>query len=141
METLIRTCPIQLSQPGQEALHSMRLVSKSCKDLAEPVLYRSMSLSAVDALFTHTVEKVQRFLDPGDSIRCHVRELCILGFKENEETFTVESLKRIIEGLYNLQSFRYVIQGYISMHKAGDYVSLTCSLLKSFQMACQRARP
>jgi hypothetical protein len=91
----------------------LALVSKACKKLVYPFLYRSIKLSDRDRNLVVTEQIVRRMLDPNDEISQHVRDLTIEDFDGHSEVLNPTSLKTIIGNLRHLHTFRCVFHSFL----------------------------
>lgn len=98
-------------------MRSFRQVSKRCNQLAEPFVYRSITLTeetdcwSRDLAWDQTKELSRRILDPSDGMRNYVREIIIENWREDDhedksEGFETVVLERILHMVTNLKSFR-----------------------------------
>ncbi|KAI4117407.1 MAG: hypothetical protein LQ345_002348 [Seirophora villosa] len=101
-------------------LRELRLVSRHCKAIADPILYKSVELNEEREKSLITAETVRRLLDPADSLSWHVRKLVIRNrdrsyrysygdvhtFSDNK--LAADDLVSIVNQLHHLQTFWYV---------------------------------
>lgn len=107
---------IQVSQP--HTLKTLRLVSKTCNALIEPLIYYKITFNDAsnswgkDFPFEFTKALIGRVLNPGDKLRTYVREVVIEKYlEENDEDkepgMEADDLKQVMEVLKELRSFWY----------------------------------
>ncbi|KAL8752372.1 MAG: hypothetical protein Q9199_005791 [Rusavskia elegans] len=106
-----------LQHQSQQSLRNLGCVSRFCKSLVDPVLYRSVELR--DKLrHGHTTTKVLfRLLDPTDSLSEYVRDLKVASdllidpskgrHFRNQDTARPSDLERIITRLVSLSSISW----------------------------------
>ncbi len=84
-------------------------MSRFCKRLVNPFLYRSIELSDEnDKKLAFTEWIMQRLLDTNDELSGQVRHLRIAEFKGTSEVFNVETLEESLGNVKQLTSFSYV---------------------------------
>ncbi|KAI4185159.1 MAG: hypothetical protein LQ348_004415 [Seirophora lacunosa] len=119
-------------------LRELRLVSRHCKAIADPMLYKSVELDEEPAKSLITAETVRRLLDPADSLSWHVRELVIRNrdrsyrysyggvctFSDNK--LAADDLVSIVNRLHHLQTFRAMPESLINtLEQQWPHVKLT----------------